>query len=265
MTRLDPLEGLAHSNEFLRFWLSEYYDILNADEAFSQALTELFRRFRRSEIPRRPPLNECERRLERKRRRTKAKRFSCNQPSPKMAEAFKSFATTWKLPERTWKWPLSHETPDLYYSYGRWRAVTSRPPQLLVAPQVGDVAVRSVTITLGPVNVLYDPVFQSPTAIRNEIAAQLREMKNRAHAQIKEVQEAVRAAGWKEISKRQRNPDERRLLLERLYKRAVLNLTWAELAKDQSRDPRSVMDSVQNLANLLGVPVKRPAGRPRKL
>ena len=38
MTRLDPLEGLAHSNEFLRLWLSEYYDILNADEAFSQAL-----------------------------------------------------------------------------------------------------------------------------------------------------------------------------------------------------------------------------------
>lgn len=257
--KLGPLHDVDH----LRLWLKKYYEILNNDQNFVSELNALFCLSRKYPSFRDDPLTPSEEQLQEHLRKCGLPVEEKSYPHPDLEMAFENFGKKWRLPERCWI--VTRGGADLWHSLRLWRSnVNLQPAKLSVSGIIHQVFVMPKSITLERRDFIYDPTKSSYHDARGELERLLQEVRREALEQINEHYQAALRSGWPELAVKHRNPEERRVLAVRVYRRAVVGMTWSEIARLDHKDVRSVMDSTMRLATFIGVPLPKQKGRRRR-
>ena len=215
-----------------------YYDRLNADPAFRQALTGLFDQL--DALPDKASRNE----------------------------AVRGFCDTWPLPARA--------PEDLLWSHNLrpWQGdrlvvgdlsgfvpTPGLPVVTDIIPGDGDTpAVRVVEhqpwiLPNVPLPFLYDPLAHDRRWLREQVDAICRDIRESILAQAENLEQQVEQAGWGPLPPAWHNPDKLRQAVDRLYLRAIKRKSWGEIAMRARTRRSSVQEQVTQLATLLGVPI----------
>jgi hypothetical protein len=170
---------------------------------------------------------------------------------------------------RRWRLPTDHGSVwDLWSMLTHRRAIDEGKGVAFTSIQL---VFKTEIVPPTPAPFTYDPV-EMP---RHELIAHAEraaaEVKAGILAQAEQHDAKLRARGWSEIPPRHRDHDELLRGARRLYRAAVLEMTWEAIADAEAQetaeapDARSVKSTVTGWARTLGIelPRRRP-GRPRK-
>ena len=261
MTRANPLSGPAHPDEYIKVFLTEYYGLLNQDSDFISELSLLFDRFKSNEFPRRGPLNELEKVIQFDLK--KIGKEIPNNPTPESMDAdFSKLGNKWKLPKRAYQWDNSRNVPDLYFSFRRWKLSNNSNPNLNLSPWI--IENIDTAIVIEAEDCVFEIDLLEPEEIINSITNKKFHTKSEAKKLLREKVRELKSKGWKEFRTHSRDKERRKQLLRRLYLRTVKDLTWKELSEREMIEERALIAQMKKISIILGIPIKRPRGRPKK-
>lgn len=166
-----------------------------------------------------------------------------------------------------WRLPREHGVADLWESLfvSCWE---TEAPFLTIGPRSYMAPVAQAISAEAPEPIMYDPTLHGAKWLRAEAKRRAAEVERKLLAQGTALGEQL--SSWGTIPPHHRDSAVLLRLGLRLYRRAVLELSWTEIAKQESAgtseycDWQTVRSTVVSWANQLDVrlPV-RPSGRPR--
>jgi hypothetical protein len=267
-----------HPDERERQLRAAYYVALNEHAPFRKAIADLFKKHSIPGFSERPR-TRSEKALARKAEKLGLPVQPGKPPSDEAENDFVVFGKRWKLPHRAWE-VRGGEIPDLYHSYLVWRTLLDdehelegeddepREPLLHAAPNPVWVDTPPVRLCSSR-GIVFDPTCHSEREAKTLVNQHLSTLRRAAHQKIREHIERAKTQGWR-VAPPLRRGDDVCKLANRLFRRAVLDWTWVDIARQEGieqthLDPNqgSIIKSTQKIARELGIPLPQYRGRRR--
>jgi len=213
-----------------------YYERLNQDPDFREALSNLFNRLD-------GPL-----------------------PEDGRQEAIRDFCSTWPLPARApedllWSHELRPWQGDRLVTGGLSGFVPTPGLPVVTGTIPGDGDTPSLRIVERqpwifpsvPLPFTYDPLTHDRRWLRDRIDAICADIRSSILAQAEALEREVEQAGWGPLPPAWHDPDSLRQAVDRLYLRAIRRMSWSRVAIKARTRRSAVQEQVTRLASLLGI------------
>lgn len=264
------------------YWVDKltdfYYECLNGDARFQEALKALFQELAgpwETMESLCPPWRSANVDAERWPYHPTGIDDPCRQAYDAVATRLSDFCQQWHLPRE-------HGMEDLAHAFRLWRLAQGRPPRLIrgirtfLEPQIGfpvtvgvqeeeDITIRIVDYVPIifpniPLPFVYDPVECSQEQLQERIETICQEIRQSILAQAEEYKRQAGEAGFKPRPPRL-TPKQMERVARAIYRRAVCRWKWDDIRQEYKTDDEPVYDAqrfadrIRNWAKACGIPL----------
>ena len=219
-----------------------YYDVLHDDPKFVRAFGTLFKALF-------PAFSKS---LTAQQRDDAIRVSDAQGATPDQVAKVNAFVQRWSLPPA-----YAFEVWGALYTAQYGERLRLRAVQGHVARSFGTSAIRACVEPF-IYNPAHDP-YDVAKRVTAELCAQLRK-------QMKTLRQRAIEQGWRPVPARRQNRAQNKAMARRLYRRAVRDWSWQQIAAAEGpgSTPRAVEVSTRQWAKRLGVPLRSsPRGRPK--